>query len=75
MSRVRQAEYQTAGGPAHELIDDTLYVEDYQIAGGRMGKGIIGRCSCGWDTGHRFSSGLASVAFRAHLEEHGIETD
>jgi len=33
------------------------------------GEGIIGRCLCGWSTGHRFSGFAASVAFRDHLED------
>lgn len=43
----------------HELVDGTLYVE---------GDGIIGRCTCGWNTGKRFSSFTASAAFQDHLE-------
>lgn len=44
----------------HELVDGTLYVER---------TGIIGRCTCGWDTGHRFSSFTASVVFMDHKKE------
>ena len=44
---------------AHELVDGTLYRED---------GGIIGRCKCGWTTGHRFSSFAASAAFMDHQE-------
>lgn len=44
----------------HRLIDNTLYVEP---------DGVIGRCICGWNTGHRFSSMSAAVAFQDHVEE------
>lgn len=44
----------------HALKGGTLYRED---------AGIIGRCICGWSTGHRFSSFIASIAIRDHLEE------
>jgi NMD protein affecting ribosome stability and mRNA decay len=43
----------------HKLLGDTLYIER---------GGIIGRCSCGWDTGHRISGMIASNAFNDHVE-------
>lgn len=50
----------------HRLVDGTLYNE-----GG--GKGIIGRCTCGWSTGYRCSSMTASAAIRDHIEEAGAK--
>lgn len=51
----------------HQLVDDTLYCEE---------GGIIGRCTCGWDTGHRFSSMAASAAFADHQDSMaGIPVD
>lgn len=44
----------------HKLEGGTLSAED---------NGVIGRCVCGWTTGHRFSSFIASNAFRDHKEE------
>ena len=50
----------------HKLINDTLYVERDKD---KKAKGIIGRCTCGWTTGHRFSSAIAHNTFQDHLEE------
>lgn len=50
----------------HRLIGDTLNIE--RDENGKT-KGIIGRCTCGWTTGYRFSSALASVAFQNHKEK------
>jgi hypothetical protein len=44
----------------HELIDGTLFIEK---------QGIIGRCICGWSTGHRFSLTAASAAFQDHKDQ------
>ena len=49
----------------HKLVDGTLYVE--READGKP-KGIIGRCTCGWNTGYRFTSFSASAAFLDHQE-------
>lgn len=43
----------------HRLIDGTLHADD---------KGVVGRCTCGWSTGYRFSSFAASAAFQEHQE-------
>jgi len=43
----------------HRLIDDTLTIEE---------DGVHARCICGWDSGGRFSSMVASVAFAEHCE-------
>lgn len=50
----------------HKLVDNTLNVEREENG---VAKGIIGRCTCGWTTGYRFTSLAASVAFRDHQEE------
>lgn len=50
----------------HRLVDDTLYVDRDENGKAR---GIIGRCKCGWNTGYRFSSAIASCAFQDHVEE------
>ncbi len=50
----------------HVLEGDTLHVERDKDGNA---KGIIGYCTCGWNTGHRFSSAIASIAFRDHQEE------
>jgi hypothetical protein len=50
----------------HELIGKTLYVERHKDG---TPIGIIGRCTCGWNTGHRFTSFVASSAFMDHQEE------
>lgn len=50
----------------HKLVDNTLYSER---------EGIIGRCTCGWTTGHRITSLIASSAFRDHVEEQENERD
>lgn len=47
----------------HKLADGTLRREE---------QGIVGRCTCGWSTGYRFSSLAASAAFQEHQEECGI---
>jgi hypothetical protein len=44
---------------AHRLVNDTLVAE----AGG-----IVGRCVCGWSTGPRFTSMVASSLFRDHVD-------
>jgi hypothetical protein len=44
----------------HRLVDDTLVVVE---------GGIVGRCECGWTTGACFSSLVASVLFRDHVED------
>lgn len=51
----------------HELVDGTLYVER---EGDGTVKGIIGRCTCGWDTGYRFTSLAASAAFQDHQDHY-----
>ncbi len=51
-------------GIKHRLKHGTLSLED---------EGVIGRCVCGWTTGFRFSSFIASVAFRDHLDTHKAE--
>jgi len=43
----------------HALVSDTLYIER---------GGIIGKCVCGWNTGHRITSAIAFNAFQDHLE-------
>jgi len=48
----------------HELVGKSLFVEKDPEGG----KGIIGRCTCGWNTGYRFTSLSASAAFRDHQE-------
>lgn len=48
----------------HKLTDNTLTVE---------ADGIHARCTCGWDSGPKFSSMLASVAFSDHRDEHCTE--
>lgn len=50
----------------HKLVDNTLYSERHKNG---EAKGIIGRCTCGWTTGHRFSGAAAFCAFQDHLEE------
>lgn len=50
----------------HQLVDDTLYVERDPKTGATLG--IIGRCTCGWTTGHRFSRVIAAVVFADHQE-------
>lgn len=50
----------------HKLVDGTLYVERDEAG---VAKGIIGRCTCGWNTGHRFTSLSASAAFQDHQEK------
>lgn len=49
----------------HELVDNTLCFEREKSG---TAKGIIGRCTCGWSTGYRFSSFAASAALREHQE-------
>ena len=44
----------------HQLVNGTLWRKD---------DGIHALCTCGWDSGPRFSSMLASVAFEDHREE------
>lgn len=44
----------------HKLVGDTL-VTDVER------KGIVARCTCGWTSGPRFSSMIASALFRDHL--------
>jgi hypothetical protein len=46
----------------HELVDNTLIV----VPGG-----VLARCTCGWQSGPRFSSMVASALFRDHLESVG----
>jgi hypothetical protein len=43
----------------HELVGNSLSSEP---------GGVIGRCACGWSTGLRFSSMVASALFRDHLQ-------
>ncbi len=50
----------------HRLVDGTLQCEP---ASKWHSGGIIGRCICGWTTGHRFSSFAASAAFMDHQEK------
>jgi hypothetical protein len=50
----------------HKLIGNTLYVEREPDG---TAKGIIGRCTCGWNTGYRFTSLTASAAFQDHQEQ------
>jgi hypothetical protein len=44
----------------HELVGNTLVIEE---------GGIIGRCTCGYETGHRFTSLVASAIFQRHQDE------
>ncbi len=44
----------------HKLVGNTLYNER---------DGIIGKCTCGWTTGHRITGMIASNAFSDHKEE------
>ncbi len=44
----------------HKLENNTLYVER---------GGVVAYCSCGWNSGKRFSGMIASVLFREHQEE------
>lgn len=44
---------------------------DHRLIGGRLSgedKGVIARCECGWDSGHRISSFAASNAFSDHQD-------
>lgn len=43
----------------HRLVDGSLKIEEH---------GMIGRCTCGWTTGHRISSMAASAAMQDHRE-------
>lgn len=55
----------------HELVGGTLNVERDPKTG--EAKGVVGRCTCGWSTGYRFSPALASCAFRDHQENPDAE--
>lgn len=48
----------------HRLAGDTMVVER-----DRDGTGIVARCVCGWSTGPRFTSAVASALFQDHLEK------
>lgn len=43
----------------HRLVNDTLVTED---------GGIVAYCTCGWNSGRRFSSMIASTIFRDHRD-------
>lgn len=43
----------------HRLVNDTLESTKH---------GIIARCTCGWTSGYRISSFVASAIFRDHKE-------
>jgi hypothetical protein len=47
----------------HRLVDDTMTVERTTD-----GTGIVARCICGWSTGPRFTSAVASALFRDHRD-------
>lgn len=49
----------SAKAKPHRLVDDTLVAED---------GGIVGRCICGWSTGPRYTSMVASSLFREHVD-------
>jgi hypothetical protein len=44
----------------HNLVRGTLVADD---------KGVVATCTCGWNSGHRFSGLIASAAFMDHQEE------
>jgi hypothetical protein len=50
----------------HELIDGVLVGTD---------DGIVARCKCGWTSGPRFSSFVASVAFMEHEDEPDVDSE
>lgn len=49
----------------HRLVNDTLIADD---------KGIVARCICGWSSGYRFSSFVASAMFSEH-KDYQLEFD
>lgn len=51
----------------HRLIGNSLVIESDPETGETLG--VIGRCTCGWDTGYRFTSFTATVAFNEHYHQ------